>query len=275
MNYKSIYLQLINKAKNRSLSGYSERHHIKPRCLGGTDDESNLIDLTAREHYIAHKLLWKIFPNCKKIFSAYWCMIHLTRPDGKRNVNKISSKEYEVLRQKARNVQIGTPAYNRKPVLQLDKDTHQVLNKFDSTYLAGEYIKTINPTKAPVYSVGHSIYESCANKGNNIKYGFRWIYEGDEVKIVKTDYVYTLEDARKATFNAINKSLNNLDSGIFSGRGLFYFKSNINGANYTSDRFETREECIEYKRKYISNLLNSFNNIHKTCINLPDNLYFD
>lgn len=37
-------------------------HHIVPRCIGGTDDESNLISLTYREHYIAHALLAKAFP---------------------------------------------------------------------------------------------------------------------------------------------------------------------------------------------------------------------
>ena len=36
---------------------YKERHHILPKCMGGNDDESNLIDLYAREHYEAHKLL--------------------------------------------------------------------------------------------------------------------------------------------------------------------------------------------------------------------------
>ena len=34
-----------------------ERHHIKTKCVGGTDDIYNLVDLTPREHYIAHKLL--------------------------------------------------------------------------------------------------------------------------------------------------------------------------------------------------------------------------
>ena len=35
---------------------YYERHHIQPRCLNGSDEEDNLIDLYAREHFIAHKL---------------------------------------------------------------------------------------------------------------------------------------------------------------------------------------------------------------------------
>ena len=34
-----------------------DAHHVIPRCLGGTDDKSNLVELTAREHFIVHKLL--------------------------------------------------------------------------------------------------------------------------------------------------------------------------------------------------------------------------
>ena len=42
-------------------NGYVERHHILPRALGGTDDSSNLVALTAREHFLAHMLLAKIY----------------------------------------------------------------------------------------------------------------------------------------------------------------------------------------------------------------------
>lgn len=57
---KVIYDRLIERAKTRSnLSGYVERHHIVPRSLGGSDDPSNIVILTAKEHYIAHRLLAK------------------------------------------------------------------------------------------------------------------------------------------------------------------------------------------------------------------------
>lgn len=42
---------------------YHERHHILPRCLNGTDDEDNLIDLTSKEHFQAHKLLLEENPD--------------------------------------------------------------------------------------------------------------------------------------------------------------------------------------------------------------------
>lgn len=56
------YIEFINNILNtrgRFNCGneYHERHHIIPKCCGGTDDEDNLIDLFPREHYIAHKLL--------------------------------------------------------------------------------------------------------------------------------------------------------------------------------------------------------------------------
>jgi hypothetical protein len=61
MNYARVYQQLIEFAQLRKhVVGYSELHHIKPRSLGGTNDASNLVELTAREHFIAHMLLAKV-----------------------------------------------------------------------------------------------------------------------------------------------------------------------------------------------------------------------
>ncbi|UGO47056.1 putative HNH endonuclease [Shigella phage ChubbyThor] len=71
MNYQNIYDSLIQRAKTRSLVGYSETHHIIPRCMGGKDDKHNLVELTPEEHYLAHQLLVKIYPkNFKLAFAA-------------------------------------------------------------------------------------------------------------------------------------------------------------------------------------------------------------
>ncbi len=63
MNYKKHYDILIERAKNRILDGYLEEHHIIPRCLGGSNDKSNLAKLTPEEHFVAHQLLIKIHPG--------------------------------------------------------------------------------------------------------------------------------------------------------------------------------------------------------------------
>ena len=65
MNYSNHYNQLINTRKvldrKKGTGTYFEKHHIVPRWLGGSDNKDNLILLTAKEHFIAHLLLWKIY----------------------------------------------------------------------------------------------------------------------------------------------------------------------------------------------------------------------
>lgn len=58
--YTKYYTLLTDRAKNRILTEYTERHHIIPQSLGGSNDKDNLVDLTAREHFICHWLLIKM-----------------------------------------------------------------------------------------------------------------------------------------------------------------------------------------------------------------------
>lgn len=65
MNYQKIYDSIIVNAKSLSRNkktGFYEKHHIIPKCLGGSNEETNLVLLTPREHFICHFLLWRITP---------------------------------------------------------------------------------------------------------------------------------------------------------------------------------------------------------------------
>lgn len=74
MDYKRIYDDLITYRRENILStGYIEKHHIIPRSLGGTNDLSNLVALTGREHYVAHLLLAR-FSRCRQMVYALWMM---------------------------------------------------------------------------------------------------------------------------------------------------------------------------------------------------------
>jgi len=87
MNYAKIYNALIERAQNRELDGYVERHHIVPRCMGGTDDRDNLVSLTPEEHYVAHQLLVKMYPNAKGLT---WAAIRMTHHStNNRSTNKL------------------------------------------------------------------------------------------------------------------------------------------------------------------------------------------
>lgn len=100
MNYQSVYNQLIQKRKDhpatREEYGYVERHHIIPRSEGGTNDSSNLINLTAREHYIAHLLLTKIYDDVKMLYA--YVMMSKCRSCSKNKDFKINSHLYESLK---------------------------------------------------------------------------------------------------------------------------------------------------------------------------------
>jgi hypothetical protein len=99
MNYEKNYYDYISYVKtlNRSKKDdiYYEGHHIIPKSLGGEGDarswnHPNIIHLTAREHYLAHYLLWK-FTEKKELMFAFYSMSN-------KNKTRISSKMYEKLR---------------------------------------------------------------------------------------------------------------------------------------------------------------------------------
>jgi hypothetical protein len=86
MDYQKHYDKLIERARNRELSGYKENHHIIPRCFDGTDDAENIIGLTAEEHFVAHQLLVKIYPGNHKLISALSKMLSVSsKYKGNRN----------------------------------------------------------------------------------------------------------------------------------------------------------------------------------------------
>ena len=82
MDYNKIYESLVERGKNRKLDCYTESHHIIPRCMCGSDDTSNLVDLTPEEHYLAHQLLVKIYPGNHSLVKAAQMMIP-NRPSNK------------------------------------------------------------------------------------------------------------------------------------------------------------------------------------------------
>jgi len=102
MNYKDVYIKIIKNAKKEQTlgirskkAGYYEKHHILPKSLfpRWTNRKSNIVLLTAREHFFCHQLLIKIYPG-----QAMACALHAftSRPNADY---KISSKEYQRIKE--------------------------------------------------------------------------------------------------------------------------------------------------------------------------------
>ncbi len=99
--YKKWHDSIIDRAKNRVLSCYTEKHHIIPRSCGGSDDKSNLVKLTAREHFIVHLLLTKILKgnNKDKMILAFSFMCDLKKSNS-RIFSKLRLEALKVISKK-------------------------------------------------------------------------------------------------------------------------------------------------------------------------------
>lgn len=97
MDYQRIYNQIIDRAKNRKIKGYTEKHHIIPKCMGGSNNEKNLVNLTAREHFICHMLLCEIHPEINKLRHALFLMA-IGKNSKKENRYYIGARTYERLK---------------------------------------------------------------------------------------------------------------------------------------------------------------------------------
>ena len=102
--YQKWYNLIIDRARNRTIEGYVEVHHIVPKSLGGTDEERNLVALTAREHLVAHMLLPRFVENKKPMWYALWCMVNT-------NGIKVNSRLYEQVRVEGHQKLVASPEW--------------------------------------------------------------------------------------------------------------------------------------------------------------------
>ncbi len=117
MNYKKIYDDLMQsrllmkeaRISARKTGEYFEAHHIVPASMGGdgkrTDyRHSNIVILTAREHYIAHALLFLIYRTREMITSFH---LFCTIKNGKNYNYKVSARMYEFLKQERSRIGVS------------------------------------------------------------------------------------------------------------------------------------------------------------------------
>jgi hypothetical protein len=111
--YTKWYFNIIEYAKSNPHIGYTERHHIVPKsfyssrsetgCIeGDADTDTNLVNLTARQHYVCHLLLTKMTTGHNKSKMVY--ALHRTVHGNTKNLIKCS-RIYESLKEQFRQIQ--------------------------------------------------------------------------------------------------------------------------------------------------------------------------
>lgn len=98
-HYVSRYIKYITKYSNSNSNSSEviEKHHILPKSLfpeyeNLRKNSWNMAKLTPRQHFIAHKILCKVYPETTIIY-AYWRMVHCNKYEF-----KITSKHYDRLK---------------------------------------------------------------------------------------------------------------------------------------------------------------------------------
>lgn len=106
MDYNRIYASIVLRAQveytqrkyEKKHGKYFESHHIIPKSLGGVNFLYNRALLTAREHFLCHWLLVKIYPvgtdAHNKMLMAFWRM----QSQNNQHNRYIFSHAYEKLR---------------------------------------------------------------------------------------------------------------------------------------------------------------------------------
>ena len=170
------YLEFINniletRGRFSCNSEYHERHHIVPKCMNGSDDEINLIDLYAREHYEAHRLLAEENPDNQKLVFAWWIMsTNSSSTDGRY---KLTSEEYE-----AAKVALSVAQSKTKKELFKDKENHPMFGKSHSKEAKQ---KMSNAKKGkPSTNKGKSLSESQKKMLIDSRIGSKWSKEQHE-----------------------------------------------------------------------------------------------
>lgn len=101
MNYERNYYEYAEYVKGlnrkKGCGVYYERHHIIPKCAGGKDTSDNLVLLTAREHFLAHYLLTKIYKDTPYTYNIDYAFICMKR-DGYRQQRYLNSRLYESIK---------------------------------------------------------------------------------------------------------------------------------------------------------------------------------
>lgn len=101
--YTKWYLSITVRGQNRICEAYTEKHHIVPKSLGGTNHKSNLTTLTAREHFICHLLLPRMLESADDRRKMYYALHRMTFSKTDKHDRYIPSRSFEHLRKMIAN----------------------------------------------------------------------------------------------------------------------------------------------------------------------------
>lgn len=160
MNYHKLYNSIIQNAKSKHYTDYTENHHIIPKSLGGTDNNSNMVKLSAREHFLCHYILTKMYePKTAAYYKMLKAFIMLLGVQSSNQQRYITSHKYESIRKE----------YARaKSIEQRGKDNSQYGTRWITNMTIDKKIK-VSDALPEGWLLGQKIKYNNIEKQNNKK----------------------------------------------------------------------------------------------------------
>lgn len=199
MDYKKIYdnlmLSRLSAKPQRLLlkknGDYFEGHHIIPKCKGGSGNSNrpknnpNIVLLTAREHFLAHWLLWRIYRD-RQTSLSFHKMISTNK-----NQNRItSSRGYQEARESFRLTNIGNQHGKGKTKIVSEEQ-----KKKQSLIMKGKYVGNKNP----FFNKKHN--ENTKEKIRKSREGINndkiWNYSGKKIILKNNEIIAEFESAEE------------------------------------------------------------------------------
>jgi hypothetical protein len=178
--YNQWYTNITERAKNRVLETYTESHHIVPRSLGGGDEPNNLVNLTAREHFVCHWLLVKMTAGQEhhKMLNALR-MMRAEKQGQQRYNTKITARVYENIKQEYAKLQSeslkgkGNGFYGKTHTPEAREKIRQknLGNKLTPEQHARLVANTTGKKKPPITDEHRAKLSAAQSGKNNPRYG--------------------------------------------------------------------------------------------------------
>ena len=162
------YLKFIDSLKGQAIDGYCEVHHIVPKSLGGDNSKSNLVKLTARQHYIAHWMLWKALGGVAG--RSFFMMSNFGK------YGKVNSKTYDLAR-KDYSEQVVIQMSNKPNVPEFTPEHRRKL----SIAKKGRKLSAETKEKLRQCALGRKLSKETKMKISNTKKQayLKWVSEGN------------------------------------------------------------------------------------------------
>jgi hypothetical protein len=211
--YSRWYNSIVDNAKNRTvLLDYSEKHHIVPKSIGGTNNKENLVCLTAKEHFVCHLLLTKMLigPAKQKMIYAFWQLSNQTNIHQHRH--KSSGRMYTLARKMFSEQHSANMKQNHPFLKEENRKKHQLgVDRRGPTAVKG--IKRSEETKEKLRNkiwsnkAIESRLKNCLENANNRK-GSTWTDTHRQSRL--TSYLTKNIDIATKVFELHDAGLNNL-----------------------------------------------------------------